>query len=72
MSTNTNTNTNTEPPYFTKTITRIVRIYNPNYGDNRVCRCGHTYYRHFDSYEDMRPVGCKYCDCQEFEEAQDE
>ncbi len=27
------------------------------------CACGHTYYRHFDSYDDMRPVGCKYCDC---------
>ena len=30
------------------------------------CECGHTYYRHFDTYEDMRGVGCKYCGCQIF------
>ncbi len=23
--------------------------------------CGHTYERHFDTYADMEPVGCKYC-----------
>jgi len=43
--------------------------YNPKYGDDRVCECGHAYYRHFDSYEDMYPCGCKYCDCEEFIEA---
>jgi hypothetical protein len=32
------------------------------------CFCGHSYYRHFDSYEDMEPVGCKYCECMSFEE----
>lgn len=35
--------------------------YDPNYGDNKECLCGHPYYRHFDTYEDMAPVGCKYC-----------
>ncbi len=35
--------------------------YDPNYGDNKLCKCGHPYHRHFDSYEDMSPVGCKYC-----------
>lgn len=42
--------------------------YNPNYGDNRLCKCGHTYERHFDSYDNMYPVGCKYCGCTKFEE----
>ena len=42
--------------------------YNPKYGDDRVCECGHAYYRHFDSYEDMYPCGCKYCDCYTFVE----
>lgn len=42
--------------------------YNPEYGDDRVCVCGHTYYRHFDSYDNMAPVGCKYCDCTKFRE----
>jgi len=45
------------------------RHYNPNYGDDRMCKCGHPYYRHFDSYEEMYPCGCKYCDCFTFEEA---
>jgi ADP-ribosylglycohydrolase len=43
--------------------------YNEDYGDDRICKCGHPYYRHFDTYDDMRPVGCKYCDCHEFVEA---
>ena len=35
--------------------------YDKNYGDQRLCLCGCPYERHFDSYEDMAPVGCKYC-----------
>lgn len=45
---------------------RYIKQYDPNYGDNKLCKCGHTYYRHFDTYEDMYPVGCKYCGCYEF------
>lgn len=37
--------------------------YDDEFGDDKQCRCGHPYYRHFDTYEDMRHVGCKYCDC---------
>lgn len=37
------------------------RGYDPNFGDDRLCKCGHPYYRHFDTYEGMSPVGCKYC-----------
>lgn len=44
----------------------ILKEYNPDFGDNKICECGHTYYRHFDSYEGMAPVGCKYCGCDEF------
>jgi len=41
--------------------------YDPNFGDDKECAdCGHSYERHFDTYEDMRPVGCKYCNCQRF------
>lgn len=54
-----------EKPYLEQTII----VYNPNYGDNRVCKCGHRYYRHFDGYENNAPVGCKYCGCRTFEEA---
>ena len=35
--------------------------YDPSFGDNKPCLCGHPYYRHFDTYAGMEPVGCKYC-----------
>lgn len=41
--------------------------YDPEFGDDKLCVCGHVYYRHFDSYENMNPVGCKYCPCGVFE-----
>ena len=43
--------------------------YDKGFGDDRKCLCGHPYYRHFDTYDDMYPVGCKYCECTEFNEA---
>ena len=55
-------------PYLEVTV--VLRKYNPEYGDNRVCECGHIYERHFDSYDDMRDVGCKYCGCCDFKERQ--
>lgn len=64
--------TDTELPYITKTIIKVLAFYNPNYGDNRICVCGHTYYRHFDPYEQMENIGCKYCECHTFVEKQDE
>lgn len=59
-----------DSPYLVYEYTKVVRIkkYNPNYGDDRLCVCGHSYYRHFDSWEDMDAVGCKYCPCREFKE----
>lgn len=55
-----------QEPYLDKII--IEKVYNPAYGDDRICVCGHQYYRHFDSYpsmddEDYANIGCKYCDC---------
>jgi len=35
--------------------------FDPKFGDTKLCLCGHPYYRHFDTYDDMSPVGCKYC-----------
>lgn len=61
-----------EKPYIIETITIQKKKYNPNYGDNRMCVCGHTYYRHFDPWDDMEAVGCKYCGCQQFVEAKSE
>ncbi len=40
--------------------------YDQAFGDDNLCECSHTYYRHFDSYDDMASVGCKYCDCCRF------
>ena len=56
-----------EKPYLVRERVVVDKLYNPNYGDDRTCECGHTYYRHFDTYEDMDPCGCKYCSCWEFE-----
>lgn len=58
---NSDNSDNSEEPY-------IKNGYNPDYGDDRICICGHEYYRHFDPYEEMEPVGCKYCECYEFKE----
>lgn len=53
------------------TLTAIFEEYNPDYGDDKLCKCGHSYYRHFDSYENTSPVGCKYCMCNKFEPAEE-
>lgn len=60
-----------ELPYIKKRISRTVRLYNPNYGNDRICVCGHPYYRHFDPFEpkNEQDVGCKYCFCDSFKEA---
>lgn len=58
-----------ELPYIKRKVTRTIRMYNPQYGDDRVCVCGHSYYRHFDSFDDMSDCGCRYCDCETFVEA---
>lgn len=42
-------------------VMEAVLLYDPTYGDDIECLCGHPYYRHFDTYEKMSPVGCKYC-----------
>lgn len=47
----------------------ISNKYDKTYDDDRVCECGHLYYRHFDTYEGMKNVGCKYCSCGHFVEA---
>lgn len=59
---------NEEEPYIIERKVEEIRKYNPNYGDKRICICGHPYYRHFDSCDDMNSVGCKYCGCYVFEE----
>lgn len=60
--------TNIELPYLEIATIKINRKYNKNYGDEKVCQCGHSYYRHFDSYDKMEDVGCKYCNCCNFQE----
>lgn len=59
-------------PYIVTYHVETNRNYNPNFGDDRICECGHTYYRHFDSYDHMEPCGCKYCQCYSFTLAKSE
>ena len=60
-----------------ETINRAISIlegnkpYDPNFGDDRICKCGHPYYRHFDGYDNNAPVGCKYCGCGEWRKGYD-
>jgi len=60
-----------DQPYIKNTTSEIevTYKYNPNYGDDKECICGHPYYRHFDTYENMATVGCKYCQCFTFIDA---
>lgn len=60
---------NANKPYLFTKKTIVVKEYNPDFGDEKVCVCGHKYYRHFDTYENMHPVGCKYCHCDTFVDA---
>lgn len=46
-----------------ETFDKINAHYDSSYGDEKLCTCGHAYYRHFDTYDEMRHVGCKYCEC---------
>lgn len=55
-----------DQPYLIYRGTIEVKKFNPNFGNDRECSCGHTYYRHFDTHDNMEPVGCKYCKCMEF------
>jgi hypothetical protein len=58
-----------EKPYLKGDVKVKIHIkYNPKFGDNKICECGHTYYRHFDTYAKMYPCGCKYCKCETFVE----
>lgn len=57
-------------PYLIEEKIIKVQKYNPYYGDDNLCNCGHPYYRHFDSYDDMFPCGCKYCFCFKFEKGE--
>ena len=58
-------------PYLRTVKIRENMEYNPDYGDKRICICGDPYHRHFDSYEDMAAIGCKYCPCVHFVEKTD-
>jgi hypothetical protein len=44
-----------QPPYLVtkKIVMQRFFAYNPEYSDDRVCRCDRPYYRHFDTYENM-------------------
>ncbi len=46
----------------------VVKMYDPKFGDDKVCVCGHTYYRHFDTHHQMYAIGCKYCHCDQFQD----
>ena len=64
-------NSQNEPYIISYEVTASLK-YNPNFGDDKICECGHAYYRHFDTYDDMDNCGCKYCGCFDFTLAKSE
>lgn len=61
-----------ENPYIEEEVNYTVKKFNPKFGNERMCECGHTYERHFDWMEDNKFVGCKYCGCDDFVERKEE
>lgn len=56
-----------DPYVITKVIIeREERRMNKDFPQDAKCDCGHSYYRHFDGYENWAAVGCKYCTCGEW------
>lgn len=53
--------------FYDKVQEQLNNLWNPDHDQEAKCECGHRYYRHFDTYDDMQLVGCKYCECYEFE-----
>ena len=54
-------------PYLIKAEVVYTKYYNPDYGDNQLCKCGHAYVQHF---QDGLPIPwCEdtLCFCKEFE-----
>src|SRR5205823_5558822 len=48
-----------------RALDTLPRPYDPRLM-NEICErggCGSAYYRHFDTYDGYRTVGCKYCPC---------
>lgn len=60
-----------ESPYVQTTVLHLTTTleYNPEYGDARMCMCGHPYVKHFDLSENTHSTPCKWCTCEEFVEA---
>lgn len=67
--------TTTSEPYIETEIVEVnkKRYHNPDFGDDKMCECGHKYYRHFDGTLDKedQACGCKYCECWTFKEKKD-
>lgn len=55
-----------EPYLYQKQPLVLLKVWNPQYDQQALCKCGHQYHRHFDSYSDMDAIGCKYCECFDF------
>jgi hypothetical protein len=57
--------------FIEKVQAEIDRLWNPDFNQDALCECFHLYHRHFDSYDNMEFVGCKYCGCYDFKENDD-
>lgn len=60
-----------EPYLFIEQLVRV-RAYNRNYGDHRICKCGHSYWSHFRHDGSYTPDICSECNCYVFMEKKEE
>lgn len=61
-----NKNANPDKAYITQYYLGTKQVYNPEYGDNRTCVCGHKYIDHFSNERAGSVIGCRECSCSSF------
>lgn len=61
-----------QQPYIVEMHTTYTYHYNPRFGDERMCHCGHSYIQHFDAFEQYDELGCKQdCKCGHFRDIEE-
>jgi hypothetical protein len=46
---------------------KVIRVeYDNNFGNHKICTCGHEYVLHFDRYRNMEPMPCQCGNCKDF------
>jgi len=55
-----------QKPYIETYRLTLQKEYDPNFGDQKVCQCGHNYDMHFPAFS-KKITSCKFCNCRIFQ-----